>query len=445
MILLLILMVLNVTYVAALPSATVFYVANVLLHVVLGAAAAAWLLWRYRRSPKAAPLILAALLGIYLIFAGAILDHRAVLYLHIALAAAGIAILLPRWTPALAIAAALALALRFGAPPDRIRNPKTVPVSMQAEGEGPRSPFWPSSARTNTGGLIPSDFFMDSKLCGECHKDIYEEWKSSMHHFASFNNPFYKASILHMQELSGAQGSKWCAGCHDHAVFCTARFERPIKEQVDTPEAQNGLGCVSCHSITHVGSTMGQGDFQIMYPPLHEIANSHNPWVRKLDYFITFLNPEPHRRTFMKDFMRGQDSAEYCAGCHKVHLDEPVNHYRWLRGFNEYDNWQASGVSGQGARSFYYPPKSSTCADCHMPLVASHDPGNRNGMVHSHRFPAANTAIPAVNRDDTQLRATEDFLKSGFITVDLFAASPVTCGAAGVERAAAAPCNTVQV
>jgi hypothetical protein len=86
-----------------------------------------------------------------------------------------------------------------------------------------------------------------------------------------------------------------------------------------------------------------------------------------------------------------QDSAEFCAACHKVHLDQPVNHYRWFRGFNEYDNWQASGVSGQGARSFYYPDKSSTCADCHMPQVPSHDPGNRDGMIHSHRFPAANT------------------------------------------------------
>ena len=107
--------------------------------------------------------------------------------------------------------------------------------------------------------------------------------------------------------------------------------------------------------------------------------------IRKLDAFLTYLNPEPHRRTFLKPFMR-QDSAEFCATCHKVHLDQPVNHYRWLRGFNEYDNWQASGVSGQGARSFYYPAKSATCADCHMPLVASHDPGNRDGMVHSHRF-----------------------------------------------------------
>ena len=115
---------------------------------------------------------------------------------------------------------------------------------------------------------------------------------------------------------------------------------------------------------------MGNGDFTIEYPPLHEIASSHNPYIRKLDAFLTYLNPEPHRRAFLKPFMR-LDSPEYCATCHKVHLDQPVNHYRWLRGFNEYDNWQASGVSGQGARSFYYPAKPATCADCHMPLVAS--------------------------------------------------------------------------
>ena len=126
----------------------------------------------------------------------------------------------------------------------------------------------------------------------------------------------------------------------------------------------------------------------------------------------------------MKPFMREQ-SAEFCAACHKVHLDVPVNGYRWVRGFNEYDNWQASGVSGQGARSFYYPAKSQVCTDCHMPLVASGDPGNRDGKVHSHRFPGANTAVAYVNRDEEQMRVTEDFLKSGFITVNIFAASPV--------------------
>lgn len=60
-----------------------------------------------------------------------------------------------------------------------------------------------------------------------------------------------------------------------------------------------------------------------------------------------------------------------------------------------------------------------------MPMVASHDPGNIKGMVHSHRFPGANTAVPTSNKDEVQLAATEKFLKSGFITVDIFAVSQV--------------------
>ncbi|MEO7145485.1 MAG: tetratricopeptide repeat protein [Bryobacteraceae bacterium] len=429
---LIVLLIANAAYVAALPSPTIFYVANVLLHLALGAAAVVWLIRRRGWSMKMALLALSALLGVYLIFTGAVMGNRWIVAAHIALGVVGLAILFPRSRVALAVLAIIAAGLRFGLPAHRIENPRVVPASMTEEGAGPKSPFWPSSARTNTGGLIPSDFFMDSALCGECHKDIYEQWKSSMHHFSSFNNPFYSQTILHMQELSGTKGSKWCAGCHDHAVFFNGRFDRPIKEQLQTPEAQNGLGCMSCHSIAHIDSTMGNGGFTIMYPPLHRLASSHNPLIRGMDNFITYLNPAPHRRTFMQPFMRGQ-SSEFCSACHKVHLDEPVNHYRWLRGFNEYDNWQASGVSGEGARSFYYPKKPSTCSDCHMPLIPSHDPGSRGGMTHSHRFAAANTAVAFVNKDAEQLRAVEKFLQSGFITVDLFAASPVEEGGGKTE------------
>jgi Flp pilus assembly protein TadD len=137
---------------------------------------------------------------------------------------------------------------------------------------------------------------------------------------------------------------------------------------------------------------------------------------------VVKLNPEPHRRAFLKPFMRDQ-TAEFCSSCHKVHLDIPVNRYRWFRGFNEYDNWQASGVSGQGARSFYYPAKSAQCADCHMPLQRSADAGNIAGYVHSHRFPGANTAVPTANDDKSQLKLTQGFLTNGALTVDIFALS----------------------
>mgnify|MGYP005810802941 CR=1 FL=1 len=436
----------NSAYLAAFASPTIFYMGNVLAHIGLGLAALAGYLWLLAREPKARTaaagfLVFGAGLGIYLMWAGNTIPHRWAYWSHIAFSAVGVMLLaLMAWRNGhvrcarLALAATAVLALfpastflyrkAFPDPNDRIRNSSIVPVSMQAEGGGPQSPFWPSSAKTNVGGTIPSNFFMDSKLCGECHKDIYDQWNSSMHHFASFNNQFYRRAIEQMQELSGTRGSKWCAGCHDHAVFFNGRFETPIKDQIDTPEAQNGLGCVSCHSITHVEGTTGNGGFTIEYPPLHNLASSRNRYIRLLDKFLTYANPEPHRRTFLKPFMRGE-SAEFCSACHKVHLDVPVNNYRWIRGFNDYDNWQASGVSGQGARSFYYPSKPQVCADCHMPLVDSRDPGNHGGKVHSHRFPAANMAVSYANQDYAQMGVTESFLKSGFISVDIFGASPV--------------------
>ncbi|MGH9803188.1 MAG: multiheme c-type cytochrome, partial [Blastocatellia bacterium] len=124
---------------------------------------------------------------------------------------------------------------------DYIVNPTNPPLSMDGEGQGPNGPFFPSSATTNTGGKIPSNFFMTSEMCARCHKEIYNQWNSSAHHFASFNNQWYRKSIEYMQDTVGTGASKWCAGCHDHAVLFNGRFDTPIKQQINTPEAQNGL------------------------------------------------------------------------------------------------------------------------------------------------------------------------------------------------------------
>ncbi len=462
----LLLLLLNTAYIAAFAQPTIFYMGNVLLHLLLGIVLFGAFLWLLKTdrgafTPLVSVLLGAAFgLGLFLTITGATREYQYVLWGHILLAFAGVAALIPvarKATPqfrnafitCLAIAVVFPIAMHTydALHPDpyyRISNPRIVPVSMTEEGGGPQSPFWPSSSKTNVGGIIPSNFFMDSQACGECHKDIYQQWKSSMHHFASFNNQFYRKSIEYMQSVAGVKPTKWCAGCHDHAVFFNGRFDKPIKDQIDTPEAQNGLGCMSCHSIVHVASTLGNADFTMMYPPLHELASSKNGFIRAMDHFLTYLDPEPHRRTFLKPFMTEQ-AAEFCSSCHKVHLDIPVNSYRWVRGFNDYDNWQASGVSGQGARSFYYPAESQTCVNCHMPLVDSHDPGNRDGKVHSHHFPAANVAVAYANQDQEQLKEEEKFLTSGFITVDIFAASPVDNGGKQLEMRRRTGADTQQL
>jgi tetratricopeptide (TPR) repeat protein len=445
-----VLLLINSAYLAANADPTLFYFGNVVVHLLLGVLLAiAFAIFVIRRVRGLSAVMLGSALlleagaafGGFMMRYGSTRQYRWALYTHIALSVAGaipISVLLVKAGRRLAgstrrsLSYAVIILFLFIFPVGsgaynnyseesrmKIVNPDEVPLTMENEGAGPHSPFFPSSAETNVGGIIPSTFFMTAKECARCHKEIYDQWNSSVHHFASFNNQWYRKSVEYMQDVINTKPSKWCAGCHDHAVFFNGRFDRPIKEQIDTPEAQNGLSCTSCHSIVHVKSTMGQGDFTIEYPPLHDLATSDNATLKWLHDYLLYVDPAPHRKTFLKSFHKEQ-TPEFCSACHKVHLDVPVNSYRWFRGFNEYDAWQASGVSGEGARSFYYPPKSQKCADCHMPLVAANDPASIDGKVHSHRFPAANTALPYVNQDAEQLKATQDFLRDGQVTVDIF-------------------------
>ena len=429
------LLLINSSYLAANGNPTLLYFGNLLLHVVLGAlllVASIPLLPKLRVSWLGPVVLLgaAALTGLYLVARGNLTPMRPVLVAHVAAGVLGAAVFAVAYRrKAVTFVAAAAIAFPLGKlllekPAVREVNQSLPPFEMAAEAMGgERGPFFPSSTRTTDGELVPqSKFFMESETCGRsgCHEDVYQEWQASAHHFASFNNQWYRKSIEYMQSVAGVTASKWCAGCHDHALLFTGLMDRPIEEVIDRPEAHVGLGCVSCHAIVDVRDTMGQGGFTIEYPPLHDLATSDNPLLTAVHDFLLKLDPEPHRRTFLKPLHLG-DSSAFCSSCHKVHLDVPVNSYRWIRGFNEYDNWQASGVSGQGARSFYYPAEAMSCKDCHMPQVASDDPGNDGGLVRSHRFPAANTALPTANRDEKQLETIIDFLKAGQVTVDLFA------------------------
>jgi Tfp pilus assembly protein PilF len=441
-------------YLYSFPAATLIYAAAVLLHSGLGVLLTVGLLiFLFRGTGKEQVLarlgwvlmLAGGSLGVALIYLGTPHRLKMWLYAHIAICTLGLVLLTTAWMKERGWLGASILPRAFGfagllfvtvglaagawwvrnvawTNAYRVNNPAISPATMDNEGDGPHGKFFPSSTQTRDGKYIPADYFLQSKACERCHADIYKQWESSAHHFSSFNNQWYRKSIEYMQDVAGVKPSKWCAGCHDPALLFSGLMDTPIKQIVNRPEARAGLSCMMCHSIVQVKSTMGQGDFVLEYPTLHALAASKNPVLRGLHDFLVRLNPEPHRRVFLKPFMRTQ-VPEFCSGCHKVHLDVPVNSYRWIRGFNEYDNWQGSGVSGQGARSFYYPATPMMCADCHMPMVPSKDEGNIDGYVHSHRFPGANTAVPVANGDPQQLEASVKFLEDKELTVDIFAIS----------------------
>lgn len=289
--------------------------------------------------------------------------------------------------------------------------------------------FEPSLARTSSGNFIPADAMMNDEYCLKCHEDVHAQWSDSVHRFSSFNNPPYLASVSQTRQVSLArdgsvQASRWCAGCHDPVPFFSGAFDDPKFDMLSHPTAKAGITCTVCHAITNVNSVRGNADYTIEEPLHYPFATSENSALQWVNNQLVKAKPTFHKKTFLKPFHK---EAEFCSTCHKVHLPEALNHYKeFLRGQNHYDPYLFSGVSGHGARSFYYPPKAvDNCNKCHMPLVASDDFGAKmfddatTLSVHDHLFPSANTGIAWLRDRDEIIEAHQEYLQ-GVMRVDLF-------------------------
>jgi tetratricopeptide (TPR) repeat protein len=265
--------------------------------------------------------------------------------------------------------------------------------------------FEPSLAEQPASGSLPIARLDSDAVCAECHQDIAERHQTSVHHLSSFNNPAYRASIdetrrVVLERDGNVAAARLCASCHDPVPLYSGRFDDPAYDPDSDPGSRAGITCMTCHAIDAVGSPRGNADYRLANPPPYPFDGSDNPLLKTLNHQLIRAKPELHKQSLLKPLHR---SAEFCSTCHKVHLPEALNHYRWLRGQNHYDSFLMSGVSGHRVDSFYYPPQAKAgCADCHMPLQRSDDPAARwapdgsGRAVHDHQFAAANTAVPVM-------------------------------------------------
>ena len=308
------------------------------------------------------------------------------------------------------------------------QEPRTFGVKGPREGS---KYFFPSEAVTATGNFIPAKTLMMDDYCLRCHKDAYDGWFHSAHHFSSFNNQAYLVSVRETRKVSierdgDTRAARWCAGCHDPVPFFSGQFDDPKFDDVNNPTSQAGITCTACHAITHVNSTRGNADYTIEEPQHYPFATSENKVLQWVNETLVKAKPEMHKRTFLKPAIKG---AEFCSTCHKVGLPFALNHYKdFLRGQNHYDTFLLSGVSGHGAKSFYYPPVAKgNCIDCHMNLVASTDFGAKDfddkpgREIHNHLFLGANTGLAAIRGEPEIAAKQANYLKDKKVRVDLFA------------------------
>ena len=306
------------------------------------------------------------------------------------------------------------------------QDPRQWNVEGNPEGE---QYFFPSLSRTLDGNFIEAEALMKDAYCQECHADIHADWMNSVHKWSSFNNPPYLFSVRNTRDVSmeldgNVNRARFCAGCHDPVPFFSGRFNDPDYDDVNDPTAHAGITCTVCHSITHVNSQRGNGDYTIQAPVHYPFVDSESSTLQWVNRQLVKAKPAFHKKTFLKPL---HQSAEFCGSCHKVHLPEELNDYKWLRGQNHYDSFLLSGVSGSGVASFYYPPKAEqNCNGCHMPLQPSEEFGAQDFdasgalQVHNHQFPSANTALPyLVGRPQAAIDAHYAF-NEGVMRVDLF-------------------------
>ncbi len=182
--------------------------------------------------------------------------------------------------------------------------------------------------------------------------------------------------------------------------FFSGEFDDPNYDDVNNPTSQAGITC-TVMPLDHERQQHprqrrlhDRGARSITRSP-----SARTPFLQWVNQTLVKAKPEMHKKTFLKPVIK---DPKFCSTCHKVGLPYGVNHYKdFVRGQNHYDTFLLSGVSGHGARSFYYPDVAkSNCAECHMELKPSTDFGAKDfdgkggREIHDHFFSAPTRGWP---------------------------------------------------
>jgi tetratricopeptide (TPR) repeat protein len=274
----------------------------------------------------------------------------------------------------------------------------------------------PGNARMENGDFVQPGAFPSAEYCAKCHQEAYVQWRQALHS-NSFRTPFYRTSVNILLRTKGPAFARHCDSCHNPVGVLTgalSKYSNVDRTQMD----KEGLTCMTCHSVSGVQATLGNGGI-IMDTPSVMVDEKGNRIPGEVPFDQILAHPERHSKAVMRPILQ---QPEFCASCHKANLPNALNDYKWIRAFTAYDEWQNSKFSQRNPLTFYQADFQS-CQNCHMKRepITHTDYGAKNGTLVSHRWLAGNTAVPFYYGFDDQLSKTVAFLKSGnYLNVDIF-------------------------
>jgi nitrate/TMAO reductase-like tetraheme cytochrome c subunit len=246
--------------------------------------------------------------------------------------------------------------------------------------------------------------------CGECHKQIYEEWSSSQHAYASISPMFHKFEQKFQQLTQGTVGT-FCVRCHQ-------QVGTQLGEARDTPLwarsaiSREGVSCITCHRVKeNYGKVNGERRVEPgkIYEPVYgsgEKSVIEDVLANKETYSVKTSTDgrgnDIHQGMITKNQIT---KSEFCVSCHQVAVNLGIKlEIVW----DQYRDSPArkAGISCQDCHMGKVPGKPEGYATAPSAIVGGKEinPGRKHA---NHRFigPGYSIAHPGIFPHNTKASA----------------------------------------
>lgn len=202
--------------------------------------------------------------------------------------------------------------------------------------------------------------------CGGCHKQIYDEWSSSQHAYASISPMFHKFE-QRFQELTQGTVGTFCVRCHQQ-VGTQLGESRETPLWARAPVSREGVTCITCHRVKEqYGKVNGERRVEPgkIYEPVYGSGEKSviKDVIANKDTFSVKTSKEGSGNDIHEGMVTNDQitKSEFCVSCHQVAVNLGIKlEIVW-------DQYRDSPARKAGV----------TCQDCHMGKV----PGKPEGYA----------------------------------------------------------------
>jgi nitrate/TMAO reductase-like tetraheme cytochrome c subunit len=194
--------------------------------------------------------------------------------------------------------------------------------------------------------------------CGECHKQIYEEWSSSQHAYSSISPMFHKFEQK-FQELTQGTVGTFCVRCHQQ-VGTQLGEARQTPLWARSQISREGVTCITCHRVKEqYGKVNGERRVEAgkIYEPVYgsgqksalkEVLGDKETYAVRTS--AKGSGNDIHKGMITNDQIT---KSEFCVSCHQVAVNLGIKlEIVW-------DQYRDSPARKAGV----------TCQNCHMGKV----------------------------------------------------------------------------